>query len=307
MLNVNRMRILREVQARGSIAAAAEALYMTASAVSQQMSLLEREAGVELLDRFRRRVRLTAAGEELVAHTERVLAVLEEAQADLDAIAGGLAGRIAVCAFPTAARSILVQAVAALRTAHPHLDIRATDLEPEEGIPALNGEMDVVVTYEFDHLATPHDPGIERHVLMREPVYLAIPRTHPRATGPVRIADLAEEEWVVGRLGTPFHDVQSASRPKPDSSRASISAATTTRSLLAAVEAGLGITLVPPLGLFGTYPGIVFRVPEDIEVNRRIVALVRAGSSTSPAITAVLSTLAQAAEEAATHSARPEV
>ena len=98
MLNVARMRMLREVGARGSIAAAAEALYMTPSAVSQQMSLLERESGVELLDRSRRRARLTAAGDRLVEHTERVLAVLEEAQADLADASGGLAGRIAVCA-----------------------------------------------------------------------------------------------------------------------------------------------------------------------------------------------------------------
>lgn len=300
MLNVTRMRLLREVADHGSIAAAAEALYMTPSAVSQQMSTLEREAGVELLDRSHRRVRLTAAGERLVAHAERVLAVLEEAEADLAAVAGGVAGRLAICAFPTAARAVLVPALARLRERNRQLDLMVSDLEPEEAIPALKArEMDVVVTYEFDHLPTPQDPGVERHILMREPMYVAMKRTHRHASGPLRIADLAKEQWVVGRDGSPFLEVQVRVANEAGFEPKIHFHSNDYQVILAAIEAGLGIALVPPLAMFGRYSDIVLRLPEDIEVNRRIVAVVRAGSSDSPSIAAALAALRESAEEAA--------
>lgn len=301
MLNVNRMRILREVASRGSIAAAAAALYMTPSAVSQQMSVLEREAGVELLDRTRRKVRLTPAGEQLVMRTEQVLALLEEAQADLADVAVGIGGRISICAFPTAARAIMVPALATIRRSNPNLELQVSDLEPEESIPALKiGDMDVVVTYEFDHLPTPRDPGVERHVLMREPVYVAMHRTHPLASRPtVRIADLAEEQWVVGRDGSPFLEVQVRVSNEAGYEPMIRFHSNDYQVILAAVQAGIGVALVPPLALFSSYPDAVLREIEDIEVNRRIVAVVRAGSSHSPSIALALEALGAAAEEAA--------
>jgi len=300
MLNVNRMRILREVASRGSIAAAAEALYMTPSAISQQMSVLEREAGVELLDRSHRKVRLTPAGERLVARTEQVLAVLEEAQAELAAVAGGLAGRLSICAFPTAARAIMVPALELIRRANRGIELRVSDLEPEESIPALKiGEMDVVVTYEFDHLPTPKDPGVERIVLMREPMYVAMHRDHRAADGPLRIADLASEQWVVGRDGSPFLEVQVRVANEAGFEPNIHFHSNDYQVILAAVQADLGIALVPPLAMFSEYPDVVLRAPDDIEVNRRIVAAVRAGSAQSPAVAAALAALGAAAEQAA--------
>jgi len=118
MLNVQRLRVLREVAARGTIAAAAEALWVTPSAVSQQLSQLERETGVPLLERDGRRVRLTGAGERLVAHTERILADIEEAEAELAALGTGISGYLRTSAFPTAARSLLVPTLARLGQAH---------------------------------------------------------------------------------------------------------------------------------------------------------------------------------------------
>jgi molybdate transport repressor ModE-like protein len=185
MLNVHRMRILREIASRGGVAAAAEAMYMTPSAVSQQMSALEREAGAPLLERAGRTVRLTEAGERLVAQTERVLAVLEQAQAELEAVAGGVTGRLRVCAFPTAARALLVPALALLRRLHPHLTFTMTDLEPQEGsLPELkSGHMDVIVTHGFDHMPDVEDPGVERVALLTERLQLAVPAGHPSRRG----------------------------------------------------------------------------------------------------------------------------
>jgi molybdate transport repressor ModE-like protein len=293
------MRILREIADRGSIASAAEALYMSPSAVSQQMSTLERESGTPLLERSGRSVRLTPAGEALVAQAERVLAVLEEAQSELDEIARGVAGRVRTCAFPTAARALLVPALARLRQRTPRLQFTMVDLEPEESIPMLKrGELDVVLTYEFNHLPVPHDPGVERHELLVEPIYVALPTSHPLAwQGPVRLADLSGEQWIVGRDGSPFLEVQlrvaneAGFMPKVDLHSNDY------QVILSAVQAGLGLTIVPPLALFASYPGVVYRVPEDVEVHRTISALVRRGSGRSPALASVLAALAEVAEE----------
>jgi len=298
MLNVNRLRVLREVAARGTIAAAVEALYMSPSAVSQQMSTLEREAGVELLERAGRGVRLTPAGERLVRHTERVLSVLEEAQADIDAVARGVAGRLHTCAFPTAARALLVPALARMRHDYPQLELSMTDLEPEESVPLLKtGELDVLLTYEFDQLRLLEDPGIERVELMSEPMAVALPAAHRLAAGPVRIADLRHEQWVVGRDGSTLLEIQvrvaneAGYQPRVDLHSNDY------QVILAAVEAGLGVALVAPLARFADYPGVVFRQPVDLEVRRYVAAVIRRGSSGSPAIAAVLRALRELARE----------
>lgn len=297
MINVNRLRVLREVKARGGIAGAAEALFMTPSAVSQQMGVLEREAGVELLERVGRGVRLTSAGQRLVAHAERVLALLEEAEADMEAIAEGMAGTLHVAAFPTAARTLLVPALGALRKQHPQLEFTMSDLEPEESLPALKvGQLDVVVTYEFDHLPEPEDPGIERHLLLTEPMWIAMPSGHPLAASAVRVRELHQDQWIVGRDGSPFLDVQvrvaneAGFNPRVDLQSNDY------QVILAAVSEGLGVALVPPMARMADYPGVVFAEMSDIEVHRRVVANIRKGSGRSPAIAAALEALRQAAK-----------
>lgn len=303
MFNLNRLRILREVASRGSIVGAAEALYMSPSGVSQQMSTLEREAGVELLERVGRGVRLTPAGERLVEHTERVLAVLEEAQADVDAVAHGVAGRVHTCAFPTAARALLVPALARLRTHYPRLQLKMVDLEPEDSIPLLKtGELDILLTYEFDKMPVRKDPGLERILLMSEPMAIALPVSHPLAAGPVRISDFKDDQWIVGRDGSPFLEVQvrvsneAGYQPRVDLHSNDF------QVILAAVEAGLGVALVPPMGRFAEYPGVAFRQPTDIEVRRRILAVIRRGSGGSPAVAAALEAIRGVARERAAAS-----
>ena len=291
MLNVNRLRMLREVAGRGTIAAAAEALFMTPSAVSQQMGVLEREAGVPLLERLGRGVRLTAAGSRLVDNTERILAELERAEADLVDASRGITGHIRLSAFPSAARAILVPTLVGLRRDHPNLRISMIDLEPEEAMPALKArELDIALTYEWDLLPTLEDAGIEREQLFSEPVYLALPAGHPLAVSgkPVRIAQLAEEEWIVGRDSTSMLEfVRSATRrvgfdPETDFHSMDIDV------ILAAVDAGLGVALIPPLALVYDIPGVAIRRTADLSLNRLVWAAVRRGSGENPAIREVL-------------------
>ena len=119
MLDVRRLRVLRQVAHDGTIAEAARSLHMTGPAISQHLHALEREAGAKLLERDGRTLRLTAAAQTLVAHTETILAQLELAQADLDASEARFGGELRVAAFPTAALTLLAPAVGSLLALHP--------------------------------------------------------------------------------------------------------------------------------------------------------------------------------------------
>src|SRR5262245_30504115 len=163
MLDVRRLRFLRELAARGTIAATADALGYTAPAVSQQLAALEREAGVELLERNGRRRRLTPAGEELVARTEGILRELEAAEAALERTTTHVAGVLRCAAFASAHRTLLPAAIARLATEHPDLRVTTRDLEPEDSLPALKlGELDLALAQEYGFAPAPKDPALER-------------------------------------------------------------------------------------------------------------------------------------------------
>src|ERR687884_864588 len=148
MLDVRRMRVLREVAQRGSFSAAAEALSFTQSAVSQQIAALEREAGATLVERSARGVRLTEAGEAVVRHTDAILARLAEAEAELEAIAGLRGGRLRSAAFESAGATLMPLAIAAFRERHPAVELSMTLAEPEESVPLLkSGELDLALVF----------------------------------------------------------------------------------------------------------------------------------------------------------------
>ena len=298
MFNAQRLRILREVSDRGTITAAAEALYLTPSAVSQQMAVLEREAGTPVLERVGRGIRLTEAGQRLAAHADAVLAALEAAEADLASIAGGPVGCLHVCAFPSAARALLLPAIAELRERHPGLGITMVDLEPEESLPALRiGELDLVVTAEYGILASTADPAFEQEHLLTEPMLLALPRGHAQAGRPTALADLRSDQFIVGRDGSPFLDVVvrltegAGFHPRVDLHSNDF------QVILAAVGDGLGVALVPPLAITGEHPDVVFQTLKGVHAERRTFAAVRAGSRENPSIAAVVSALRRAAAD----------
>src|SRR6201995_4588196 len=168
MLDVRRMRVLREVAVRGSFSAAAEALSFTQSAVSQQIAALEREAGTVLVQRNARGVRLTEAGEALVRHAEAVLARLGEAEAELEAIAGLRGGRLRLAAFESAAASLMPLAIAAFRARHPAVELSMVMGEPEDTMPLLKaGEIDLALG--FDSKVRGAHEGIERMHMIADP------------------------------------------------------------------------------------------------------------------------------------------
>src|SRR5438445_13313522 len=151
MLNVGRLRVLKEVAYRGSVSAAADALSYTQSAISQQIATLEAEAGMALLERHPRGVSLTAAGQTLLGHAEGILARLEAADAALTAIAGLRGGRLRMASFPTAGATLMPLAIATFRSSYPDVELTLAEGEPEEILPRLRaGELDLALLFEFD-------------------------------------------------------------------------------------------------------------------------------------------------------------
>src|SRR3982751_5023687 len=196
MLDVKRMRILKEVADRGSFSAAAEALSYTQSAVSQQIAALEREAGAQLVTRGSRGIKLTEAGEALVRHADAILTRLADAEAELGAIAGLRGGRLRLAAFPTVGATLMPLAIATFRNRHPDIELTVRQLEPEDSLPLLkSGELDIALTIEP---STGMDTdGLEITFLLDDPMFAALPLNHPLANkSRVRLKDLKDESWI---------------------------------------------------------------------------------------------------------------
>jgi DNA-binding transcriptional LysR family regulator len=197
MLNVQRLKVLREVVARGSFSEAANALNYTQSAVSQAIATLESEAGVALLERARRGVRPTTAGERLNEHAGRILAQLDAAEAELGAIAGIEGGELRMASFPTAGATLMPLAIAAFRAAYPDVVLSLVEGEPEELIPRMrDGEFDLGLIFEFEGTGE-LGPGLRSAPLFEDPMKLALPKGHRLVRKDrVTLEDLSDEAWV---------------------------------------------------------------------------------------------------------------
>ena len=292
MLDVRRLRVLRELAARGTIAATADALGYTAPAVSQQLQALEREAGVELLERNGRTRRLTPAGQELVARTEGILRELEAAEAALERTTTHVAGVLRCAAFASAHRVLLPTAIAALAQRHPDLYVTTRDLEPEDSLPALKlGELDIALAQEYAFAPNPKDPALERTDLLQDVVNVALREDHPQAEHEtVAIEALEGEPWIAGKAGSFCHLVVIHSARQAGYEPRIAHITNDFQVSFALVAAGAGVGLVPELA--GPPPsGVVVRRVKGTPPVRRIYAAVRAGSEDRPAIAAMLDAL----------------
>ncbi len=197
MLDVRRLRVLREVALRGSLAGAAESLRFTPSAVSQQVAKLEREAGVPLVERGPRSVTLTAAGWRLVEHAESILERLAVAESELRELAGS-PPELRVGANTTAAVSIIPDALAHFAAVRPDVEVTVAESDPLISLAHLCArELDLAIVFEYDHVPLPDDPRIALEVLLEEPMRIVLPAGHPVARQrAVRLLDLAGETWI---------------------------------------------------------------------------------------------------------------
>lgn len=298
MLDVKRLRILREVAEHGSFSAAADSLHLTQSAVSQQIAALEREAGTMLIDRNRGNLRLTDPGEALVSHADAVLARLDEAERELHEIAGLRGGRVRVASFPTAGATVVIRAVASFRRKYPEVELKMSEAEPNASIPQLHaGEHDLALVYDYDHVPLAEDRDTERHLLLEEQMQLALPKDHRLAARErVPLAELRDETWIVGTCDHSCRDnVVLACRRAGFEPQVGFESDDyqVHQSLVAA---GMGVSLVPELLLTGRAPGMRVVGIEPHPPVRRVWAMTRLSPSRSAATDAMLEVLQRESE-----------
>lgn len=289
MLDVRRLRLLCDLSRLGTIAAVARAHTYTPSAVSQQLSALEREAGVRLLERTGRQVSLTVAGRVLVQHAETVLAALEQTTAALAAVANDLSGPLRIGAFPTAVRTLLPSALVALGHQHPGLELMVTELDPV-AVPAALRErrLDVGLLHDYDVVPVKPDPGLDTASLMDETVFLAVPAGTPTTADSDPLRDVADAAWIMASPGTLCHTaamhVCRASGFVPRARHHADDFATA----LALVGAGQGVSVVPQLAT-AEVPAGVRLLP--LSTRRRTRIAYRQGAAVHPAVAAFVAAI----------------
>jgi DNA-binding transcriptional LysR family regulator len=306
MLDVKRLSVLREVAGRGSFSAAADALFLSQSAVSQQIATLEREVGMKLLDRTRSGPKLTDAGRVLVSHAEAAIARLEEAERELAAIAGLEGGELRMASFPSASATILTEAVSVFHRRHPKVKLSVADAEPEESVPRLRGgELDLVLT--FDYPLVPHidDRDLDRTLVLTENMHIALPKDHPLAARQVvPIAELADLEWLCGsRPSSCGEVVVRACRDAGFEPRIGFES-DDYHVMQGFIAAGLGVTLLPDLALPTLRDDLVVRATDPPAPARRVWAATRAEGARSPATDEMVAVLADVGESFAERSRR---
>jgi len=289
MLDLRRLRLLRELHARGTIAAVADALSYSPSTVSHQLAELQREAGVLLFERDGRRLRLTEAAHVLVRHADALLTRMERAEAEMAAVAGVVAGTVRLAAFQTAAISLVAPALADLASRHPELRLEVTVAEPDEAFDALlRRECDLAVCDEYGDQRRGRPRGLTFEELYAERVRLVLPRGHPAT----HLRELAGAAWVGGHPGTSHERllVQACTTVggfTPDIRHR----ATDLLVLLALVATGGAVTLLPDLARPEREPTVTVR---ETGMARRVLTAVRDDGLARPALTAVRSALRQA-------------
>lgn len=286
MIDTRRLRTLRAVADHGTVTAAAAALHLTPSAVSQQLGALEHEVGHRLFARDGRGIRLTAVGRIMLGHADEVLAQLERAEAEVAAYTTGSAGEVSVASFATAISAVLAPAMRALRLSTPALKIRVLDAEGDRGLTMLlDDQADLAIAVEYR--GAPDDQRLTRIPLYAEPFDLLLP--HERAPAST-LAELAGDDWIGPYPGNPVHDVITFACEREGFTPGFAHSSDDFRAVVALVGAGAGVALVPRLALrdLDLSGVIVQRIPGP---ERRVFAAVRKGADRHPLLRPLLTTL----------------
>jgi DNA-binding transcriptional LysR family regulator len=302
MLELRRLRLLRELSERGTIAAVAEALQFTPSAVSQQLAMLEREAGVQLLERAGRGVRLTDAALVLVEHADALLERAAEAEADLAAASGTIAGRGRIAGFQSVMLGLAIPAMARLAREAPKLRCELFEAEPEESLPALAlGHIDLVLGDEWQHQPRSLPPELERHELLSDPVHLVLPARHAAARrhrDAVPLAELADEPWTTGHTGMGWDEMTRRTCRELGGFDPDVRHRANDSTIgLALVGAGLAVMLMPALPLTGRTRGVAVRRVAEAPSTRAIFAVTRTADAARPSTRALLGAVRDAVAE----------
>ena len=299
MLSFDRLRSLHAVAKHGSVVAAADALHVTNSAISQQIAKLENELGEPLLERSGRGVKLTDSASLLVSHTEQLLVVMERAEAEFDARRDAIVGQVSVAAFSTAIRGLAPVALRYLEKVHPQLKVVLNEREPQLAMSLLTrGDVDVVIATDWINAPLPSVQGLSKTTLMDDIADIALPIGHKLASRKeIKLDDLALDPWVTWHDGSICHDwllhtLRSCGREPIVSHKANEHA-----SQLALVAAGFGVCVIPRLGRDPLPPNLRI-VAVRPALTRHVYALWREESTRRRAIAVTIEAFKVSSAEA---------
>src|SRR5215203_1443220 len=283
MHDLRLLSVLREVALRGSFSAAAESLSYTQPAVSQQIARLEKQVGVKLIEREPRGIRLTPAGEVLVRHTERVMAQLAAADEELQEVAAMARGRLRIGSFATAAGTIVPRAVAAFRQLRPAIEVDISLLEPEDSVPAVRrGDIEIAITEEGGFSGDTDTSGLEVEHLLDDHMWVSLPVDHPLATRhAIELAELRDEDWMFACLTGTCADSNVVLRACQDAGFQPRIAYQSDDyfAIQGLVASGMGVALIPGLGLASTREDVAVRPVKGRPPYRRVAAITARESS----------------------------
>jgi len=309
MLDVHKLRVLREVAAQGSFSGAAAQLFFSPSAVSQHIAALEEQAGTRLLTRGPRGVRLTDAGSLLVRHADAILRRLDDAESELAALLALRAGRLRLASFASVGATLLPQAIAAFRAEHPGAEISLIDAEPESAVDALRrGDVDLSLVFNYNIQDIVDADGIELIELLVEPIRAVVPAHHRLAASdaPIALEELADEPWIQCNSPQCRLLLERAAR---EAGFAPAVAFNTDDypTAVALIDAGVGVALLPAIALRALPAGVRALTLGSPELTRHVLAAVPPAQERSPAADAMLEMLAQAASGYAASFARERI
>ncbi|MGI9623140.1 MAG: LysR family transcriptional regulator, partial [Acidimicrobiales bacterium] len=285
-INLRQLQMLREVAERGTMAAAAESLGYTPSAISQQLNALERSTGTDLLERVGRNVRLTDAGRDLVGHAEVMLAELERARVSLESVGTEPRGPVSLAIVESLASTVLPRLLEALTNEHPEVELWTRQLEPHDAYTAIQlGELDLTFDMAYPHAPAPQPEGLVRTNMFNDWFSLVVPEDD-ELEGTVDLSDLSDRPFIASPPTSCGRCVTMACREagfEPEL-RHQVDDYPATLRLVAGHG---GIALVPELGLTVQPPGI--RVLElKVPVRRTVGITSRENASERPAVAAVV-------------------
>lgn len=288
-LHTGRLQMLSLLDSLGTVRAVAAALHMSPSAVSAQLAVLESEAGVELLRRSGRRVRLTTAGRALTRHARVILDQVKAAEAELDGLAGRPTGPVRLAAFSSAVRRLAIPLATRLRETHPGIALEISELDPGASHPALRrGDFDIVVTADFADGSLPVDPDVRAVPLFADAIVL-VTAADRAETGPADLADQAHAAWALDLPGTYLSNLILATCRRAGFEPSVAGRFASYELLLAHVEEGLSVSLLPGLAVDPRYK--VTARPLKEPMTRQVYAAVRGRAPLTAATRAVLDEL----------------
>jgi DNA-binding transcriptional LysR family regulator len=299
MLHLERLQALHAVSTFGSVTGAAEALRLTPSAVSQQLGKLQRDVGQRLIEPYGRGVRLTPAGTLLAQRAHAILSEVENAESELDRQRNHVIGDLEIAGFATAARAILPQTVARLRKQHHQLKLRVSERQPDEAIRlVVAGHLDLALVNDWMNAPLVLPDGVQRVLIMNDPVDLAVPADHPLAGRPsVELTELSAEPWITWPYGAICHEWLTQTLRQHGLTPEVTHTAEEHQTQLAMVAAGLGIAVMPRLGR-GSIEGVSI-ITLKPAFSRQIYAIFRTLASERPAIAVTVSAICEVGQQLA--------